>query len=149
MAKTTPTTIVEVWNKTIVPALESGDLSATEQAVLVHIAIALNRNLWSPMKINAKLIAAATDKDRRTVTSAINHIAELGIITNDSGVINFGKQYNSYIRDNQAKNNVTAADLIRAGQNDGPDTSRKSRNGDDVSDRTQPSKKRRQIFNRT
>ncbi len=91
MAKASPTTIVEVWNKKITPTLESGDLTATEQLTLVYLAIALNRNIWEPVKINAAIIAAATGKDKRTIQKAIQRLADLGVVRiNDEGEIYFG-----------------------------------------------------------
>lgn len=92
MARKTATNIVEVWNW-LINVLEDGTLSATEQAVLVHVIAKLNRNLWEPTKINAKLIAAAVDKDPRTIKAALAKFVDLKILNINEEAYYFGEQF--------------------------------------------------------
>lgn len=99
MAKKTPTTIVEVWNKKLVPKVESGELTAIEQLTLFYLAISLNRNFWEPAKVNAAMIAAAMNKDKRTIQKAIRHLIELKIVfETEEGEITFEQGYRTVSR---------------------------------------------------
>ena len=83
--------IVDCWNWFFTIA-NSGDLNATEQAVLVHIIGHINRNIWSDTKIDSKIIAAAISKDVRTVKAAIKKLVKLNIIVETEGGYNIGQQ---------------------------------------------------------
>lgn len=98
MSRKTATNIVEVWNW-LINVLESGELTATEQAALVHVIAKINRNMWTPTKINPKLIAAAIDKDARTVKTALSKIVSLNILTEEEGAYYIGSVKHNQIPD--------------------------------------------------
>lgn len=138
MAKNTPTNIVEVWNK-VAPELESGDFSATEQITLIHVIIALNRNLWTPTKINPAIIAAATRKDKRTIRAAINKLIKLGALQqNQAGGIFIGKTISD-------KPSVT--DNPRDSRNDGDTNPDGANSGGDQNASGTKNQRRRRLFN--
>lgn len=139
MAKQTPASIVDVWNKTA-PALESGDFSAIEQITLIHVLIALNRNLWQPVKVNPAIIAAATFKDKRTISSAIEKLITADMLTrSEKGALTIGGYYT-----NQRGNSDSAA---ANGGVQSTDTARPNQDGDGISAKTKPARRTRSIFN--
>lgn len=139
MAKNTLTSIVDVWNKTA-PVLESGDLSAIEQITLIHTLIALNRNLWQPVKINPAIIAAATFKDKRTIASAIDKLVSEDLLTrSEKGLIQVGRHYTNQ-RDTATARTTTAG--IQQ-----TDTARTYERSDATVTETQPARRKRTIFN--
>ena len=95
MAKKTATNIVEVWSW-LVNVMEEGSLNAVEQATLFHVIAKLNRNLWKPAKINTKIIAAAINKDPRTVKTAIQKIVNLKILRETEGEYYLGEQFKNH-----------------------------------------------------
>lgn len=139
MAKPTPVSIVDVWNKTA-PALESGDFSAIEQLTLIHVLIALNRNLWQPVKVNPAIIAAATFKDKRTISNAIEKLITADMLErSEKGALRIGGYYY-----NQGGNPDGAA--ANSGVQS-PDTVRPNSGGDGDSAETKPARRKRTIFN--
>lgn len=155
MAKKTATNIVEVWNW-LINVMESGELTATEQAALVHVIARINRNMWTPTKINPKLIAAAIDKDARTVKTALSKIVNLNILTMKDGVYYLGNVRNNKIPANDdggklhfrsqhdANNRTIQQDPSR---NDGAVDSGTNPDGEEHSAQTKPAGKRRRLFN--
>jgi len=140
MAKQTATNIVDVWNRTSV-IVESGDLSSVEQLTLFHCLIALNRNLWQSTKVNPAIIAAATRKDKRTISSAIDKlVAENILYRTEGGAISIGRHY-SYQRGSEQGGAVsTVQPRDNAGHDGGSDGN---------VTQTKPAGRRRKLFNDT
>lgn len=156
MAKKTATNIVEVWNW-LINVLEGGELTATEQAALVHVIARINRNMWTPTKINPKLIAAAIDKDTRTVKTALSKIVSLNILTEEEGVYYLGNIKRNPIPDSgrsernfQFKNQHDISSDVanrNTSDDDGTAGARPNTAGDGNSEQAQPASKRRKLFN--
>lgn len=139
MAKQTPASIVDVWNKTA-PALESGDFSAIEQITLIHVLIALNRNLWQPVKVNPAIIAAATFKDKRTISSAIEKLITADMLTrSEKGALTIGGYYTNQSRNADA---TTTASGVQS-----TDTDRTDNDGDKFNAEVKHTRRKRSIFN--
>ena len=153
MARKTATNIVEVWNW-LINVLEDGTLTATEQAVLVHVIAKLNRNIWEPTKVNAKLIAAAVDKDPRTVKAALAKFVDLKILSINEEAYYFGEQF----KHNPIPSADTGRFRFRAGAGkgnagkaegavDGTDSGDGHTESDGTAEGAEPAGNRRKLFN--
>lgn len=88
--------------------LEERDLTANQQLTLFHLFIKINRNFWKPARVSLNKLAAACNKDKRTVKKAIDDLIELGLIIETEGgyYIGFGnvEQNNRITTQNRQRN---------------------------------------------
>lgn len=142
MAKKTALNIVDAWNKILVPAVESGALTATEQLTFLYIVIAINRNMWEPVEINPAIIAGATGKDKRTIKTAIANLEAKQIISIDhTGAVYFGRKYIRTGEGSNATDNLSTARTVRN------DNTSRADSGEGNAEAVRTSRKRREIFN--
>lgn len=151
MAKKTTTNIVEVWSW-LVNVMEEGSLNAVEQATLFHIIAKINRNLWKPAKINTKIIAAAINKDHRTVKTAIQKIINLKILTETEGEYYLGDQFKNntvHAGNDEPRFNFKREGNVTADSDADSNTDNRSGNSESAGNvkNAGASSRRRQIFN--
>lgn len=65
--------------------IENRALTTVQQNALLHIINRLNRNMWKPVPIVPKALAASMSVDTRTATKAIDYLIKSGIITETQG----------------------------------------------------------------
>lgn len=133
MAKKANLSIVDIWNWLVNEVLETGELNANEQATLIHIVAKINRNIWRPVKINSKVIAAAIGRDNRTVQTAINKLVDLNILQQSEGGISIGAKYYS----------IATTDF----QDEREDTARDTTDSKSITSVSRPAGRKRRIFN--
>lgn len=85
--------IVDVWNWLANEILESGELNANDQAVLFQVIAKINRNLWRPVKITPRIVAAAISRDTRTVKNSLEKLEKLGILKSSEAGEEIGGKY--------------------------------------------------------
>lgn len=70
--------------------LDTCDLSASEQLVLLHVIKFLNRNFWQPISLSNHKLAYALGKDDRTVKMAIKKLVKRKLLILKGGAIHVG-----------------------------------------------------------
>lgn len=150
MTKRTPTNIVEVWNW-LINVLESDTLTATEQAILVHVIAKFNRTLWTPTALNKKMLAAAVNKDTRTITAALAKFVDNEILTETEGVYYLANVEHNTIPARSATAKFQFADTsqrdsARHKEPARPDTAGTHTRSESTAEGDKPARKRRDIF---
>lgn len=70
--------------------LDTQNLSASEQLVLLHLVKFLNRNFWKATTLSQHMLAKAIGKDDRTVKTALKKLTEKGLVIQSGGEIHIG-----------------------------------------------------------
>lgn len=81
--------IVDVWTW-FTNVLDTNNLSASEQLVMLHLIKHINRNFWEPINITTNALARSVNKDARTVKTALSSLLKKSLIHQDGDNLQLG-----------------------------------------------------------
>lgn len=81
--------IVDVWTW-FTNVLDTNNLTASEQLVMLHLIKHINRNFWEPVNITTNALARSVNKDARTVKTALTSLFKKSLIQQDGDNLQLG-----------------------------------------------------------